>query len=73
MYLLDTKVVSELRRAKKAHPSVRMWAQNLPAASLYLSAISILELEIGVLLMERHDRKQPDQDFQSCPTRNRQQ
>ena len=58
MYLLDTNVVSELRRAKKAHPSVRMWAQNLPAASLYLSAISILELEIGVLLMERRDRKQ---------------
>jgi toxin FitB len=58
MYLLDTNVVSELRRTTKAHPSVRTWAQNLPAASLYLSAISILELEIGILLMERRDRKQ---------------
>jgi len=58
MYLLDTNVVSELRRAKKAHPSVRMWAHALPAASLYLSVISILELEIGVLLIERRDRKQ---------------
>jgi predicted nucleic acid-binding protein len=58
MYLLDTNVVSELRRAKKAHPSVRMWARALPAASLYLSVISILELEIGILLMERRDRKQ---------------
>lgn len=58
MYLLDTNVVSELRRAKKAHPSVRMWAQGLPAAGLYLSVISILELEIGILLMERRDPKQ---------------
>ena len=58
MYLLDTNVVSELRRAAKAHASVRAWARPLPAASLYLSAISILELEIGVLLMERRDRKQ---------------
>ena len=58
MYLLDTNVVSELRRTTKAHPSVRAWASDLPAASLYLSAISILELEIGVLLMERRDRKQ---------------
>ena len=58
MYLLDTNVVSELRKAKKTHPSVKTWAQALPAASLYLSAISILELEIGVLLVERRDRKQ---------------
>lgn len=58
MYLLDTNVVSELRRAKKAHPAVRMWAQGLPAASLYLSVISILELEMGILLMERRDPRQ---------------
>jgi len=58
MYLVDTNVVSELRKAKKADRSVRMWAQALPAASLYLSVISILELEIGILLVERHDRQQ---------------
>jgi len=58
MYLLDTNVISELRKATKAHPGVRAWARTLPAASLYLSVISILELEIGVLLIERRDRKQ---------------
>lgn len=58
MYLLDTNVVSELRKAKKADRGVRMWAQALPASSLYLCAISILELEIGILLIERRDRKQ---------------
>lgn len=58
MYLLDTNVVSELRRPKKADPSVRAWAQTLPAANLYLSVISMLELEMGVLLIERRDGKQ---------------
>ena len=56
MYLLDTNVVCELRKAKKADRGVGMWAQALPAASLYLCAISILELEIGILLIERRDR-----------------
>ena len=58
MYILDTNVISELRKGKKAQRSVRTWAQALPAASLYLSVVSILELEIGTLLVERRDRKQ---------------
>ena len=58
MYILDTNVISELRKGSKAQRSVRMWAQALPAANLYLSVISILELEIGTLLVERRDRKQ---------------
>jgi hypothetical protein len=58
MYLLDTNVVSELRKAKKAHQNVRKWAQPLPASSFYLSAISVLELEIGILLIERRDQEQ---------------
>jgi predicted nucleic acid-binding protein len=58
MYVLDTNVVSELRKGKKAERSVRMWAQALPTASLYLSVISVLELEIGTLLVERRDQKQ---------------
>jgi len=35
-----------------------MWAQALPAASLFLSVVSVLELEIGTLLVERRDQKQ---------------
>lgn len=58
MYLLDTNVISELRKGSKAQRNVRMWAQALPAASLFLSVISILELEIGTLLVERRDPKQ---------------
>ena len=58
MYILDTNVVSELRKAKKAHQNVKKWAQPLPSASLYISVISVLELEIGILLIERRDREQ---------------
>ena len=58
MFILDTNVVSELRKGKKAHRSVKVWAQALPSASLYLSVVSILELEIGILLLERRDRQQ---------------
>jgi len=58
MYLADTNVVSELRKAKHAHPRVRAWAEALPPARLYLSVVSVLELEIGILLLERRDRKQ---------------
>ena len=60
MYLLDTNVVSELRKAKagKADPGVVAWAATVPAAEMFLSAISVLELEMGVLLIERRDAAQ---------------
>jgi len=58
MYILDTNVVSELRKAKKADQNVKNWAHPLPAGSLYISVISVLELEIGILLIERRDQDQ---------------
>lgn len=60
MYLLDTNVVSELRRAKagKADPRVVAWGESMPVASLFLSVITLLELEMGVLLIERRDPAQ---------------
>jgi len=60
MYLLDTNVVSELRKARsgRADGNVKAWADSVAASSLFLSAISILELETGVLLIERRDPQQ---------------
>jgi len=60
MYLLDTNVVSELRkiRAGKADGHVADWADNVDATDLYLSVITIQELEIGVLLAERRNPSQ---------------
>jgi hypothetical protein len=54
MYVLDTNVISELRQGKpKQSAAVRSWAANVPVSQLFLTAISILELEKGVLALER--------------------
>lgn len=60
MYLLDTNVVSELRkiRSGKADIYVANWANRVDASDLYLSAITVQELEIRVLLAERRDASQ---------------
>jgi toxin FitB len=57
MYLLDTNVVSELRKVRsgKADAAVVAWANDLPGALMFLSVVSIHELEYGVLLAERAD------------------
>ena len=60
MHLLDTNVVSELRKVRsgRANPGVVAWSQTVPTASLYLSVITVQELELGVLLKERRDPQQ---------------
>jgi predicted nucleic acid-binding protein len=58
MFLLDTNVISELRRPDKADARVLAWAAASPLAVFYLSAISVLELELGVLTLERRDAAQ---------------
>ena len=60
MYLLDTNVVSELRKIRlgRADPHVAAWADSVEATDLYLSVITLQELEIGVLLAERRDPSQ---------------
>lgn len=60
MYVLDTNVVSELRKVKagKADANVTAWTATVDAASLFISAITVMELETGVLQIERRDAAQ---------------
>lgn len=58
MYLLDTNVVSELRRPERANFNVRAWASNTPTRLYSLSVVTVFELEKGVLRMERRDAMQ---------------
>lgn len=57
MYLLDTNVVAELRKARsgKADHNVVRWADSVDAAELFISTITVQELETGVRLAERRD------------------
>jgi toxin FitB len=60
-YLLDTNVVSELRKsAARAAPAVRAWAQQQPTSGLSISVITVMEIEIGVARLERRDALQGD-------------
>ncbi len=60
MFILDTNVVSELRKIRlgRADKNVARWADSVDFVDLYLSAITVQELEIGVLLAERRDPPQ---------------
>lgn len=58
MFLLDTNVISELRRPDKADRNVVAWANAVPAANFFMSVISILEIELGARLIDRRDAVQ---------------
>ena len=60
MFLVDTNVVSELRKIRhgKSDRRVAAWADSVDAVDLYLSVVTIQELEIGILLIERRDPSQ---------------
>lgn len=60
MFLLDTNAVSEMRKGRNVPSALPIieWASQIDEAALYLSAITILELEIGVCRHERKDKAQ---------------
>lgn len=60
MFILDTNVVSEIRKIRlgRADKNVAQWADSVDSVDLYLSAITVQELEMGVLLIERRDPPQ---------------
>ena len=57
MFLLDTNVISELRKVGdgRADPNVTSWIAAQDAGRFYISALTVMELEIGVLRIERRD------------------
>lgn len=55
-YLVDTNVVSELRKRKRANAGVRRWFASCAAEELYLSVLVVGELRHGVELLRRRDQ-----------------
>ncbi len=55
MFLVDTNVVSELRKAKagRANAGVAEWASSTPTGRMFVSTVTVYELELGALLLER--------------------
>lgn len=60
MYLLDTNVISELRKVGdgKADAAVVAWVSGIDAGEMFISALTLMELEIGILRVERRDAEQ---------------
>lgn len=60
MYLLDTNVISEIGKVVegKADPRVAAWQSQVNTTNCFISAVTLMELEVGVLRMERRDAKQ---------------
>jgi len=55
MFILDTNVISALRRRRNAPKQLLTWAKETAHDVIYISVITLLELEIGILSMERKD------------------
>src|SRR5882757_10973051 len=58
MYVLDTNVVSHLRRPDKAHSNVIAWASSTPVTLHFISSSTLHEIERGILSMEHKDAAQ---------------
>jgi hypothetical protein len=60
MYLLDTNVVFELRKKSSgnADRNVVAWETGVPATSVYISVVTVMELELGSLRIARRDPAQ---------------
>ena len=57
MFLLDTNVLSQPRHHNWTHPRVAAWVDQIDASDLFLSAITILEIELGVFLLRIWDKR----------------
>lgn len=60
MYLLDTNVISEFRRARP-HPAVSEWIRRVPSSELYLSAVTIGEIQVGIEITREQDSPKADE------------
>ena len=60
MFLLDTNVLSELRKVGDGmgDANVIAWVESVDAGTLYLSAMTLVEIELGILQIERRDAAQ---------------
>jgi len=54
-FLLDTNVISELRKGHRANPNVKTWQANYPAAEQWISVITLMEIGIGIVRAMNRD------------------
>jgi predicted nucleic acid-binding protein len=55
-YLLDSNIVSELRKRERADPRVRKWFAGVDDSELFLSVLTLGEIRRGIETIQRRDR-----------------
>lgn len=60
MFLLDTNVVSELRHARP-HPAVALWIESIPVENLFLSPMTVGEIQAGIEITRVQDAAKADE------------
>lgn len=71
-FLLDTNVISEIRKRERAHPNVARWVARIPPKDIGTSVIVLAEIRRGIELKRRRDPEQAeslDQWFRQMRTR----
>lgn len=60
MFLIDTNVISEIRKAgdKRAHPSVSAWHADVDPDQTYLSVVTLMEIDLGTIKVDKYDPNQ---------------
>ena len=59
-FLVDTNVISELRKRNRAHPNVAKWVARTPVKDIGTSVIVLAEIRHGIELKRRKDEKQAE-------------
>ncbi len=59
-FLLDTNVISEIRKRERAHPSVTQWVAQTRVQDIGTSVIILAEIRRGIELKRRHDKNQAE-------------
>ena len=58
--LLDTNIISEIRKRDRAHPNVASWVARTPVKEIGTSVIVLAEIRRGIELKRRHDKEQAE-------------
>lgn len=59
-FLLDTNVISEIRKRERAHPNVAKWVAQTPVKEIGTSVVVLAEIRRGIELKRRYDPDQAD-------------
>ena len=59
-FLLDTNIISEIRKRDRAHPNVASWVARTPVKEIGTSVIVLAEIRRGIELKRRHDKEQAE-------------